>query len=172
MKCNQTINLLSDYLDGGLTPQVGEQVRSHLECCPQCRREWSALRQTVRLVGHFGTEKCPVDLKSHVLAAIQPQRPAPRPVFPFRRLTLWGGAATGVAAAVAGVMLLRFGGPPPANVHLPTAPPAVVAESRLHEQYDLVNGLGAADGRLLSLPPERVEQSHPSGSEPVKQAPR
>lgn len=173
MKCNQTIGLLSDYLDGDLPPAVGEQVRSHLECCPRCRGEWSALRQTVRLVAHLGTEKCPVDLKSHVLAAIQPQPAAPRPrlpmPFPLLRLTLWGSAATGLAAAIAGVMLLRFAGPPAGHAHAPTAPPAVVAESRLHDQYDLVNGLGAADGLMLSLPPERVEQSRPSESGSVKQ---
>ena len=43
MDCKDISELLAAYLDNELTPEEGEQVRSHLSTCPHCREELEAI---------------------------------------------------------------------------------------------------------------------------------
>ena len=50
MNCNQALELLDDYLDGEATKEAAAELEAHLAECDGCRREWSALQATVRLL--------------------------------------------------------------------------------------------------------------------------
>lgn len=161
MKCSQIQSLLSEYLDGDLSPVQAAHVREHLDECCVCEARWRMLRQTVRLVAHMGTERCPVDLRASVSLAVQERYTGTSRRSPFFRVALLSGASTAVAAAAVGVVLFRTH-VNPATLPIPQqAQAAVVAEAPVHEQYDLATGLGTADGLLLSLP-ERGERNERS----------
>ena len=165
MKCSHCQSILSDYLDGELSPVQASHVRHHLEDCDVCAPRWRALRQTVRLVGHLGHERCPVDLRAGVTMAVQ-SRYAGRqfrfPVLPTAAVT--GAALTGLAI---GLAFLRVGAAvPDMEASLPPAQ-SMVAEAPVHDQFDLATGLGSVDGLLLSLPTER-RTSPPGAGESLR----
>jgi anti-sigma factor RsiW len=158
MKCSHIQSVLSEYLDGQLSHVQSSQVERHLLSCDECQGRWRMLRRTVRLVGHLGHEKCPVDLRATVAQATQ-ARPAPSPW----RSSVPAAAASGIAAGVVCLLLTAHlmrptfgnGGLP---ARLAGANPAVVMEAvdaPVHDQYDLAAGMGSVDGLLLALPPER-----------------
>jgi anti-sigma factor RsiW len=166
MKCSHIQSVLSEYLDGQLSHVQATQVERHLTACDQCQSHWRLLRKTVRLVGHLGHEKCPVDLRATVTQATQRHRVRPRRVF-----TTPMAAATGVAAGLFG-LVLAFGllrtpfGHGTAPAHLASGEPAVIAEAiepSVHDQYDLAAGMGSVDGLLLALPSERKHSGRASG---------
>jgi anti-sigma factor RsiW len=70
MTCERVLELLSDYLDGELSPASMAGVRSHLRRCPGCEQEHEALRRTVQLLALHGRQTVPVDCREHVLARL------------------------------------------------------------------------------------------------------
>ena len=152
MKCQNVELLLSDYLDGELPPPQVERVHAHLGRCHACSTKWRALRQTLRLVAHYGRETCPVDLRGSIVAAVADRRPAPRWRISWGRPAAWSGAVAGMACAVLAVTLWRFAPVPRPVAALPDPEAPVVAEARLHDQYELTTVLGTTDGLVLSLP--------------------
>lgn len=51
--CRQVVELLGDYLEGGLDDQVRTDVDAHLEACPECRLFLEQLELSVTLVGEL-----------------------------------------------------------------------------------------------------------------------
>jgi anti-sigma factor RsiW len=150
-------------VDGQLSQVQASQVERHLLSCDECQGCWRMLRRTVRLVGHLGHEKCPVDLRATVAKATQ-GRPAPPPWRPSAPAAAASGIAAGMVCLLLTAHLLRptFGnGSLPAR--LAGTGPAVIAEAAeppVHDQYDLAAGMGSVDGLLLALPPERGHTRH------------
>jgi putative zinc finger protein len=70
MKCAQTIPLLSAYLDGAVAGTQMRSIHEHLENCPQCDQEFSALMQTQQLLTKVGRRKAPADLSLKLRLAI------------------------------------------------------------------------------------------------------
>ena len=50
MNCAQVRPALPEFVYGGLTPEVQDQMESHINGCPECRRESAALRQVRHLL--------------------------------------------------------------------------------------------------------------------------
>lgn len=53
MNCNQIKEVFSEYLDGRIDTRTEGIVRLHLQSCPECQREFNALRNTVNLLATF-----------------------------------------------------------------------------------------------------------------------
>src|SRR5437879_250467 len=70
MKCDRVLDLLSDYLDGELSPAAVLGVQSHLRRCEPCEAEHQALRRTVQMVSLFGRQSIPVDCRAAVMARL------------------------------------------------------------------------------------------------------
>jgi len=49
LKCQKCLDLLQDYLDGDLNGSAADEVRDHLDHCPICSEEYSALLKMSRL---------------------------------------------------------------------------------------------------------------------------
>lgn len=70
MKCAETRQLLSPYLDGTVTGAQMLALSEHMDRCQHCAREYSLLRETQRLVGRLGRKKAPADLALKLRVAI------------------------------------------------------------------------------------------------------
>ncbi len=61
MNCKQTLNEISDLLDGELDPELAEAVRKHLEACPDCTVIVDTTKRTIELF--CGSEPMPLPPK-------------------------------------------------------------------------------------------------------------
>jgi anti-sigma factor RsiW len=105
MTCERVLELLSDYLDGELSPAAMAGVQSHLRRCHGCEQEHRALRQTVQLLAVHGRQTIPIDCREQVLARLR-EAPASR----WRREV--GGFGSGL---LGWVQSLASGAPPPSG---------------------------------------------------------
>jgi anti-sigma factor RsiW len=48
--CESLLGSLSEYIDGGLSPELCQEIEKHLEGCENCRVVVNTLRKTVELV--------------------------------------------------------------------------------------------------------------------------
>jgi anti-sigma factor RsiW len=180
MTCERVLELLSDYLDGELSPAAMAGVQSHLRRCPDCEQEHRALRQTVQLLAAHGRQTIPIDCRDQVLARLrqvpagrrpwevdrwgsglrdwlQSWVPSPRPAL---RRPLWAGALAAAALAIAGVggsaLLGRGPQNPPQQLaqFAPRRAPATVSfrddYTRLHGPSQFGQALGSDDGIILA----------------------
>lgn len=59
MKCDDYVNLMSDYVDRELPADDRKLWEKHFEDCPPCRDFFQSFRSSVELVEFMRTEKCP-----------------------------------------------------------------------------------------------------------------
>ena len=110
MNCHDARERLSDFLDEALSPGELGEIRSHLEGCPECRRELERLRATLSILSRVERPRAPVGFVDRVMEA------APRAPW-YRRLGRWlfvplgtklpAEAAAMAMIAVLGVFLLQ-----------------------------------------------------------------
>ena len=51
LSCQELVELVTDYLEGAMSPEERERFEEHLDACGNCRRYLAQMRQTIRLVG-------------------------------------------------------------------------------------------------------------------------
>jgi hypothetical protein len=110
MNCHETRERLSDLLDLALAAPERAEVETHLDGCPDCRRELDQLRATVSLLSRVERPRAPVGFVDRVTAAARPvpwyQRLGRRLFVPLG-IKLPVQAAAMVVIAVLGVYLLQ-----------------------------------------------------------------
>ena len=74
--CRELVELLADYLDGELAPEVRETFDDHLARCPSCVSYLNSYRTTLAVTkaafkdpGMAGLDDVPEDLLRAILAA-------------------------------------------------------------------------------------------------------
>ena len=82
MNCHDARERLSEFLDEALSPGELGEIRSHLEGCPECRRELERLRATLSILSRVERPRAPVGFVERVMEAA-------RPVPWYRRLGHW-----------------------------------------------------------------------------------
>ena len=70
MKCAETRQLFSPYLDGAVTGAQMLALSEHMTRCSSCAQEYSLLIETQRLLGRLGRKKAPADLALRLRVAI------------------------------------------------------------------------------------------------------
>ncbi|MGA3214030.1 MAG: anti-sigma factor [Terriglobales bacterium] len=70
MKCTETKNLLSSYLDGAVTGKQMLGVDEHLSNCMGCRQEYALLYETQRMVSNLGRKPAPANLALRLRVAL------------------------------------------------------------------------------------------------------
>jgi anti-sigma factor RsiW len=163
MKCDRVIELLSEYIDGELSPAGALGVQSHLRRCASCEAEHQALRRTLQLVALYGRQPIPMDCRDAVMAQLR-AKPAPSTHLGWswmaEMLTLrapampsWARAtalaALAVVSAGAGSMFFNR---PQEMPQVAVRPAALVSEdhARMRESYQLLQALGRDDGYILA----------------------
>ena len=74
LTCLEVIELLSSYIEGGLTVDDRRRVDEHLALCDGCTTYLEQMRETIRLSGMVTEEQVPEDEKSALLAAFRDWR--------------------------------------------------------------------------------------------------
>lgn len=109
MPCDETRDLLSEYLEKALLDDETQAVDAHLEGCANCRLELDQLRGVVALLHAVPREPLPENLQARIhdaLAAL-PNQPFVTPVPWWRRFNL-ASAAVGAAVAVAAIVIWQM----------------------------------------------------------------
>ena len=70
MTCEETTQLLSQFIDDVLTLPVRATVNEHLDRCPVCRAEAATLRSTSRELRQLARPVMPLDLAASINAAL------------------------------------------------------------------------------------------------------
>jgi anti-sigma factor RsiW len=71
LTCHDVIELITDYLEDALPPDVRSRVESHLAGCDGCTGFLEQMRQTIRLTGMLAEEEIPEEQKRELLAAFR-----------------------------------------------------------------------------------------------------
>jgi anti-sigma factor RsiW len=67
LTCKELVELVTDYLDGALSPSERERFEEHLTNCRGCRAYVEQIRTTVRLAGKITEDNIPTDAKDALL---------------------------------------------------------------------------------------------------------
>ncbi|MBN2124937.1 MAG: zf-HC2 domain-containing protein [Deltaproteobacteria bacterium] len=66
MECVRVKELLSEYLDGRLGPEITEPLEEHLSSCPECAGELASLRRLIRGLGSMEPVRPPADFLEQI----------------------------------------------------------------------------------------------------------
>ena len=74
LTCHEVIELLSTYIEGGLSADESRRVDEHLALCDGCAAYLDQMRETIRLSGMVTEEQVPEDEKTALLEAFRDWR--------------------------------------------------------------------------------------------------
>src|SRR5260221_1817183 len=112
MKCAETKNLFSPYLDGRASGAEMRALTRHVEGCTSCAREYAAMQRTQELLASLGPKKVPADLALKLRLAISREAAqARRPRFEGVLVRLENSLNAFMVPATAGLLtaVLSFG---------------------------------------------------------------
>ena len=66
--CRQAVALVTDYLEGALTPADRERFEAHIADCPHCRTYLEQIRTTIALTGQVGPEDLDPQAQDELIA--------------------------------------------------------------------------------------------------------
>lgn len=72
--CMSGVELLMEYLEGTLAPDVRTAIEAHVAGCPRCVAFVASYKETPRILRDATTIEMPADLQSSLLAALRSQR--------------------------------------------------------------------------------------------------
>jgi anti-sigma factor RsiW len=61
--CQQVVELISDYLEGALSPRETRRLEHHLAGCPHCSAYLAQMRETLRLTGRLVPEDLSTEMQ-------------------------------------------------------------------------------------------------------------
>jgi len=72
MDCKQIKNLLNPYIDGMLTEDVSRQIKKHISSCPDCRKEYIAMKEVISSLNMLASKPvtAPASLTRNIMATI------------------------------------------------------------------------------------------------------
>ncbi len=53
LTCQQAVELVTDYLEGALSPAARRRFETHLAVCPHCTEYLAQMRATIKLTGQL-----------------------------------------------------------------------------------------------------------------------
>lgn len=71
MPCREVVELITEYLEGGLSPLDRVRFEAHLEACEPCRAYLDQFRQTIAALGRLPEESLSDDARSAILSAFR-----------------------------------------------------------------------------------------------------
>ena len=70
MTCRQVVELLWEYIDAELTPELTDHIRAHLAACEACYPHYEFQKAFLEFVRRHGVQVAPPTLREKVLSAI------------------------------------------------------------------------------------------------------
>ena len=74
ISCQEVVEVITDYLEGKLSPEAVAIFEAHLAICDGCQYYLDQIRITIATVGRIEDEAVPAELRSTVLAAFRDRR--------------------------------------------------------------------------------------------------
>jgi anti-sigma factor RsiW len=72
--CMSGVELLMEYMEGALTPDVRSAIDVHVGGCPRCEAFIASYGETLRIVRDATRVQMPADLEASLLAALRASR--------------------------------------------------------------------------------------------------
>ena len=72
--CMSGVELLMDYMEGDVAPDVRAAIEAHVAGCPRCEAFIASYRETPRIVREATRVEMPADLEASLLAALRAAR--------------------------------------------------------------------------------------------------
>jgi len=70
ISCREVVELLWEYIDAELTPEMEARIRAHLEACEKCYPHYDFQKVFVEFVRRHGGGAAPAALRQRVFQAI------------------------------------------------------------------------------------------------------
>jgi anti-sigma factor RsiW len=67
MTCQALSELVTEYLEGALSPRERADFDLHVSLCPECRRYLDQMRRTVAALGRLPPEPIPAEVEEKLL---------------------------------------------------------------------------------------------------------
>lgn len=67
LTCRESVELVTDYLEKALLPELEAQFEAHLSGCPHCTVYLAHMQQTIDLLRHLTNEATPEAVKQDLL---------------------------------------------------------------------------------------------------------
>lgn len=71
LSCRELVQLVTDYLEGGLTVEERLAFERHIAICPPCRGYLEELRRTVGVAATLAEDTLPADVREELLAVFR-----------------------------------------------------------------------------------------------------
>ena len=71
LTCVELVELVTDYLEGALSPSEHARVERHLGACENCTRYVEEMRTTIALLGRIEEDDLSAEAKSELLEAFR-----------------------------------------------------------------------------------------------------
>ncbi|HEU4784358.1 MAG TPA: zf-HC2 domain-containing protein [Ktedonobacterales bacterium] len=71
LSCQELVELVTDYVEGALSPADQARFESHLGGCADCHQYLGQMRQTILLVGALAERDIPDEAKERLLYAFR-----------------------------------------------------------------------------------------------------
>jgi anti-sigma factor RsiW len=71
MNCRQVVELMTDYLEGALSPADRRRFEAHISGCDGCTEYLRQLRTAMSLAKKLGEEPIPAELEADLLRAFR-----------------------------------------------------------------------------------------------------
>jgi anti-sigma factor RsiW len=72
--CTSGVELLMEYLEGALAPDVRAAIDAHVAGCPRCVAFIASYKETPRILREATAMEMPADLQASLLAALRSRR--------------------------------------------------------------------------------------------------
>ena len=82
LTCQEIVELVTEYLEGGLPPGRRLGFEEHVTMCPPCRSYFEQFRQTIRLGGAIREEELPTEMRAALVDAFRDWRDGRPPKAP------------------------------------------------------------------------------------------
>ena len=69
--CREVVELVSEYLEGAMTPEQMTRFELHLNLCDGCVSFVEQVRMTTAMAGRLSEDQIPDEMKSKLLAAFR-----------------------------------------------------------------------------------------------------
>ena len=67
LACKELVELVTDYLEGALTPADHERFEAHISGCDACTMYLDQMRQTIAALGHIPPESLSPEAEAELL---------------------------------------------------------------------------------------------------------
>jgi len=74
LRCNEFVELVTDYLDGSLARELVARIDAHLATCRGCRRVLAQWREVIRLTGRLAgsdVDRIDPETRAQLMAAFR-----------------------------------------------------------------------------------------------------